>query len=187
MKNRILFLLFLIIPISLLVWFAIKTQSNEQLAAQQNYQNLAHSQLRLIDEKIINYFKQLEASLIAKSPQLVIESPQRVLESPQRGIKSTKLIINQEQSANENYANKIRQFLKYSPYILNVYISDTDQKTLYPLLTQKLSESEQSFIENIQIISRNKTLFNAQKETENTSNQDNRSFSCRRKSAAFKI
>ena len=143
MKNRILFLLFLLIPVCLLVWFAYQAQSNEQLAAQQHYQNLAHSQLKRIDEKIANYFKQLESALMARNLQLK---------------------ITQKPLDNEQYTNKIRKFLKHSPYILNVYIAAQDQKTIYPSAAQQLSEQEQQFLSRIQVISNNQSLFNEQYE-----------------------
>ena len=143
MKNRILFLLFLLIPVCLLVWFAYQAQSNEQLAAQQHYQNLAHSQLKRIDEKIAHYFKQLESALMARNLQLK---------------------ITQKSLDNEQYTNKIRKLLKHSPYILNVYIADRDQKTIYPSAAQKLSEQEQQFLSRIQVISNNQSLFNEQYE-----------------------
>lgn len=150
MKNRILLVLFLLIPVCLVIWFAYRAQTNEQLAAQQQYQNLAHSQLELIDEKIAHYFQQLENTLIANRAQLKLE--------PSVEIKSA--------------ANKIRQFLKYSPYILNIYIADKDQKTLYPSLTQNLSEKERQFLSNIQVISNDQSLFHVQKEIEGSFEED---------------
>ena len=150
MKNRILLLLFLLIPICLLVWFAFKAQSNEQLATQQQYQNLAYSQLRLVDEKINRYFQQLGNVLITNKTKL-----QPALD---------------EQT--KQFTNKIRQFLQYSPYILNIYIADKDQKLLYPSLTQKLSTIESLFLKDIQVISHNPSLFRGQKEI--AQNTDNR-------------
>ncbi|MCK5649588.1 MAG: HAMP domain-containing histidine kinase [Gammaproteobacteria bacterium] len=153
MKNRLLFLLFILIPICLLIWFAYRAQSNELLATQQQYQKLAHSQLKLIDEKVVHYFQQLESSLIADRQALEPSENKEPLRSTER--------LN-----TENYSNKIRQFLKYSPYILNVYIADKDQKTIYPSLTQTLSEREQLFLSTIQVIINDRSLFNARNETE---------------------
>lgn len=150
MKNRILLLLSLLIPICLLVWFAFKAQSNEQLAAQQQYQNLAHSQLRLVDEKISRYFQQLGNVLITDKVKL----------QPAAG----------EQM--KQFTHKIRQFLQYSPYILNIYIADKDQKLLYPSLTRNLSAKERLFLKDIQVISHNSSLFREQKEI--AQNTDNR-------------
>ena len=164
MKNRILLILFLLIPICLVVWFAYRAQSNEQLAAQQQYQNLAHSQLKLIDEKIAHYFQQLETTLIANRAQLELEPSAKIEPSaeikPSAGIKSA--------------ASKIRQFLKYSPYILNIYIADKDQKNIYPSLTQNLSEKEQQFLSNIQVISNDQSLFHVQKEIEGSFEGDSK-------------
>ncbi len=183
MKKRIFFLLFLLIPVCLLVWFGFKAQTNEQLATQQQYQNLAHSQLKLIDEKIANYFTQLESSLVVKSHQLLIKSPQLNIKSPQLTIKNPQLkneslkqkssSQSEKPSENNNYAHKIRQFLKYSPYILNIYIFDKTQKTIYPSLAQKLSSQEQEFVSKIQVISRNQSLFKIQQELEAVHKQKN--------------
>jgi len=150
MKNRILLFLFLSIPIGLLVWFSFKAQSNEQLAAQQQYQNLAHSQLKLIDEKISNYFQQLGNVLLSKKSQLQPESNEQL----------------------KQFTNTIRQFLQYSPYILNVYIADKEKQILYPSLTQSLSAKEDQFLKDIQVISNNSSLFYEQKEISQSS--DNR-------------
>lgn len=183
MKKRIFFLLFLLIPVFLLVWFGYKAQTNEQLATQQQYQNLAHSQLKLIDEKIANYFTQLESSLVVKSHQLLIKSPQLLIKSPQLTIKNPQLkneslkqkssSQSEKPSENNNYAHKIRQFLKYSPYILNIYIFDKTQKTIYPPLAQKLSSQEQEFVSKIQVISRNQSLFKIQQELGGVHKQKN--------------
>jgi len=150
MKNRILLLLFLLIPIFLLVWFAFKAQSNEQLAAQQHYQNLAHSQLRLVDEKIQLYFQQLGDVLIADKEKLQPASDEQI----------------------KQFTHKARQFLQYSPYILNIYIADNDQNILYPSLTQNLSAREAIFLKDIQVISNNDSLFSKQQEV--VRNTDNR-------------
>ncbi|MCU7835407.1 MAG: sensor histidine kinase [gamma proteobacterium symbiont of Taylorina sp.] len=150
MKNSILLFLFLLIPVCLLVWFAFKAQSNEQLAAQQQYQNLAHSQLRLIDEKISLYFQQLGNVLITNKAQLQPASNEQL----------------------KQLTNKIRQFLQYSPYILNIYIADEEKQILYPSLTQNLSAKESEFLKDIQVISNNSSLFYKQKEISQTA--DNR-------------
>ncbi len=148
MKNKILFLLFIMIPACLLVWFAYRAQTNEQLATQQQYQNLAYSQLKRIDEKIINYFQQLESTLTSERQSL-----------------------QQELLNTEEYTKKIRQILKYSPYILNIYIADKNQKTIYPSASQALSEKEQSFLSNIQVIINNRSLFKKQSNLEQSSVQ----------------
>ena len=150
MKSRILLLLFLLIPICLLVWFAFKAQSNEQLATQQQYQNLAHSQLRLVDEKISRYFQRLGNVLITNKTKLQPASGEQM----------------------KQFTNKMRQFLQYSPYILNIYIADKDQNILYPSLTQNLSATESVFLKDIQVISHNPSLFREQKEI--AQNTDNR-------------
>lgn len=148
MKNKILFLLFIMIPVCLLVWFAFRAQTNEQLATQQQYQNLAHSQLKRVDEKIMNYFQQLESTLI-----------------------SERQTLEQELLNTVEYTQKIRQILKYSPYILNIYIEDSDKNTIYPSMSQALSGKEHSFLSNIQAIINNRSLFNLQNKLEQSSAQ----------------
>ncbi len=146
MKNKILILLLIMMPIALLVWFAYRAQTNEQLATQQQYQNLAYTQLKRVDDKIINYFQQLESTLTSERKSL------------------DQALLNTEE-----YTKKIRQILKYSPYILNIYIADKDQNTIYPSMSQALSEKEQSFLSNIQVIIKNRSLFSQQDKTEQTS------------------
>jgi len=144
MKNKILFLLLILIPICLLVWFAYRAQSNEQLASQQQYQNLVYSQLKRVDDKIVNYFQHLENTLLLERNNL-----------EQGGLKRLP------------YTQKIRKILKYSPYIMNIYIADsTDvdvpdnkQKMIYPDLTQALSTKEKKFLGDIQMIVSNQSLF----------------------------
>ena len=153
MKKRVIFFLFLLIPVSLLVWFAYRAQINEQLASQQQYQNLAHSQLKLIDEKIVAYFQQLEVTLNAQRQQF-----EQNFFSKKTDFKNNGFELN---------INNIRSVLKQSPYILNLYISDAEHKGLYPTLQQTLSEKEQAFLNNIKIISENASLFNHEKEMDN--------------------
>ena len=145
MKNRILFLLLVIIPVSLLVWFAWRAQSNEQLAAQQQYQNLVHSQLKIVDGKVASYFQQLEIKLMAQ---------QSLLNS----------VFLSDDEAEGKMINRIRDVVKRSAYISGIYVEDSEKNILFPSPSQTLSENEQSFLTNIRSISRNRSLFNGQKE-----------------------
>ena len=145
MKNRILFLLLVIIPVSLLVWFAWRAQSNEQLAAQQQYQNLVHSQLKIVDGKVASYFQQLEIKLMAQ---------QSLLNS----------VFLSDDEAEGKMINRIRDVVKRSAYISGIYVEDSEKNILFPSPSQTLSENEQSFLTNIRSISRNRSLFNEQKE-----------------------
>ncbi|MCP3849590.1 MAG: HAMP domain-containing histidine kinase [Gammaproteobacteria bacterium] len=144
MKNKILFLLLILVPVGLLIWFAYLAQINEQLASQQQYQNLAYTQLKRVDDKIVGYFQRLENTLLLERKNL-----------------------EQGDLNHLDYVQKIRKILKYSPYILNIYIADSTendlpdnkQKLIYPDLTQAISTKEKKFLVDIQMIVSNQSLF----------------------------
>ncbi len=144
MKNKILFLLLILVPVGLLIWFAYLAQINEQLASQQQYQNLAYTQLKRVDDKIVGYFQRLENTLLLERKNL-----------------------EQGDLDHLDYVQKIRKILKYSPYILNIYIAnstendlpDNKQKLVYPDLTQAISTKEKKFLVDIQMIVSNQSLF----------------------------
>jgi len=159
MKNKILFLLLILVPVGLLIWFAYLAQINEQLAGQQQYQNLAYTQLKRVDDKIVGYFQRLENTLLLERKNL-----------------------EQGNLNHLDYVQKIRKILKYSPYILNIYIADSTesdlpdnkQKLIYPDLTQAISTKEKKFLADIQMIVSNQSLFE-NKDNEQTFMADSQS------------
>jgi signal transduction histidine kinase len=141
MKNRIILSFIFLLPISLIIWFSYKAQLNQKIFEQQQYQIFAESQLKLIDNKIIEYFQQIEKKLLLQENFFQ---------------KNNSIDINDE---------GIRRWIKNSTLVKNVMIIE-DQTPVFPDPDDEISAREAQFIKELEIFRNNPSLFKTQQPDE---------------------
>ena len=119
-KIPITLTLLILMPLVVLAWLGMRLQSNEEIVAGHQFQQLVDAQLREADQIIVGYFRTLENDLL-NTPDFFADQAVTV-------------------------TTHARQYLRSTPYIDGLFILDAEGQRLFPPATSIASLKEQQFI-----------------------------------------
>ncbi|GGK78352.1 sensor histidine kinase [Amphritea balenae] len=122
-KTLILLILIIVLPMMLLAWFGVRMQQDQQQVVAYQFKNLVDSRLQGIDQQFQNHFFALQQLFIPQAAQL------------------------QQQTAGQYQAHDIRQFIKRSAFVQQVFVISDAGERLFPPTDQSLNQQERTFVE----------------------------------------
>ncbi len=126
MKQRtpILLTVIILLPVTLLTWFGVRDQQNQQMLLDHQLSRLAENQLLTVDQQLQNHFYALQAQLLTDARLL-------------------------QQSSDGRYrAELLRDYLKRSPGLQQLFVLSAGGDRLYPPRNLPLTRQEQAFIDS---------------------------------------
>ena len=137
MKKRtpILLAVMILLPISLLAWYGVRDQQNQQLLLQHQFSNLIENQLRQVDQQLQNHFFALQGRLIPDAQQLEAET------------------------AGSYPANALRDYLKSAPQLQQLFVLSSSGERIFPPRNQPLDKEERAFVTKTQALMQSPELF----------------------------
>ncbi|MCW8884728.1 MAG: HAMP domain-containing histidine kinase [Motiliproteus sp.] len=137
-RTPLILSVIVLLPVTILAWFAIQHQSNQQLLLQHQFSNLIELRLQSIDRQLQEHFQALQRRLLPDAQQL--------------------------QQQNPSYpAEALRKYTKSSPWLSQIFVLGADAERIFPPQAKPLNKQEQAFVRDSGTLLSSPQLFTQQR------------------------